>query len=346
MTTAARMLTGKELADGWKVVQLAPRSSSSTGGTFSTGYIVESRDGRRAFLKAMDFAGAISARDPASALLLLTKAFIFERDLMKICGENNLDRIVQVLADGRFDVAEAPEPKVVQYLIFELADGDIRSQAAISKRYDIAWTLRALHNISIGVFQLHGHQIAHQDIKPSNVLVFDDDTSKLADLGRAAMVGRDSPHESLSVVGDPTYAPPEQLYGYLHPDWVVRRFGCDAYLMGSMVFFFFTGVMFTPHLIGNLQEVHRPKKWNGTFHGALPYLRDAFGYSVDHFNIEIDESLKDDLTPVICQLCEPDPGLRGHPRTRAQVGNPYSLERYIALFDRLAKRAEFGLFSN
>src|SRR5690606_38946951 len=75
--------------------------------------------------------------------------------------------------------------KNVYYLIFELADGDVREHINFSDSIDIAWKLRSLHNIVTGINQLHSIDIAHQDIKPSNVFVYDKLTSKLGDLGRS-----------------------------------------------------------------------------------------------------------------------------------------------------------------
>ena len=66
------------------------------------------------------------------------------------------------------------------YIVFELASGDIRAEIERLPNFDLAWCLRSLHNATVGVQQLHSKDIAHQDIKPSNVLVFGMDGSKLA----------------------------------------------------------------------------------------------------------------------------------------------------------------------
>jgi hypothetical protein len=50
--TPAEELQDVDLAGGWKVVERIQPSSASTGGQFSTQWIVE-RDGTRAFLKAI-----------------------------------------------------------------------------------------------------------------------------------------------------------------------------------------------------------------------------------------------------------------------------------------------------
>ena len=77
---------------------------------------------------------------------------------------------------------------------------------------------RSLHHIAVGLQQIHGQGIAHQDLKPSNVLVFNGNNSKIGDFGRSAYKGHIPPHENNNVAGDLTYAPPELLYGYVDPD--------------------------------------------------------------------------------------------------------------------------------
>ncbi len=149
-----------------------------------------------------------------------------------------------------------------------------------------------------------------------------------------------------TVAGDPAYAPPELLYGYLDPDWNRRRFGCDAYLMGSMVVFFCTLICITPLLRAALHHAHTWAKWAGTYDAVLPYVRDAFGRAVEAFKGQARPEARDTVVRIVRELCEPDPKLRGHPLNRAGRGNQYSLERYVAEFDLLARRAELGILAS
>jgi len=285
----------------------------------------------------------MGTKDPAKALQRLTEAFNFERDLLDICRTRKMSRVVTAVAEGRVDIPEADGPSVVQYLIFELADGDIRSQVDVTKRYELRWALRALHHVATGMFQLHSQRIAHQDVKPSNVLVFEKRMSKLADLGRAYCEGKEPPHEEFNIAGDPSYAPPELLYNYVPEDRTTRRFGCDAYLLGSLVYFFFTGMMLTPLLIENLRRPHRPDQWAGPYADVLPFLRESFQICIEFLRGELSESISSEICLAVQQLCDPDPSIRGHPRARLTRESPFSLQRYISLFDRLAARAEAGL---
>lgn len=343
---AAHQLLGHLLPGGWKVVERFQGSPSGTGGVFSVGYVVESEDdGRKAFLKALDYSKAFSMPDPARALESMTSAFNFERDILEKCRNSHLSRIVLAIADGKYDVPGiATGIPTVNYLIFELADGDVRKYLDIAGTFDIAWALRCLHHIATGLSQLHGQGMAHQDLKPSNVIVFKGKSSKIGDVGRTVSKEILAPHEDAEIAGDKGYAPLELLYGYLDPDWNCRRLGCDAYLLGSMVVFFYMNVGMTSAILNELHPSHYPMNWSGTFFEVLPHLRDAFNRVIEKFEKCLIPELKDELSNMVRQLCEPDPNLRGHPLNRRGVRNPYSLERYVTKLDLLTRKAEYGYF--
>jgi serine/threonine protein kinase len=343
---AAHQLLGHLLPEGWKVIDRLEPSQSATGGIFSVGYVVESvDDGKKAFLKALDYSKAFAAPDPARVLQSMTSAFNFERDILEKCKKSHLSRIVMAITDGKYDVPGITTGiSTVNYLIFELADGDVRKYLDIAGTFDIAWVLRCLHHIATGLSQLHGQGMAHQDLKPSNVLVFGGKSSKIGDVGRVVSKEILAPHEDFEIAGDEGYAPLELLYRYIDPDWDCRRLGCDAYLLGSIVVFFFLNVGMTSAILNELHPSHYPGNWSGTFFDVLPYLRIAFNRVIEKFEQCLIPELKDELSNVVRQLCEPDPNLRGHPLTRRGVSNPYSLKRYVTKFDLLARKAEYGYF--
>jgi serine/threonine protein kinase len=61
--------------------------------------------------------------------------------------------------------------------------------------------------MATGLHELHSQRIAHQDLKPSNVLVFSQREAKNADLGRATLRGQVGPFDEFPVAGDLSYAP-------------------------------------------------------------------------------------------------------------------------------------------
>ncbi len=334
----AQRLLGRTLPDGWQVIDTADQPDGSTGGCFSVGYLVQ-RDNTVGYLKAMDFTGAFISSDPARSLQPMTQAFNFERDLCYKCAQARMSRVVHAIADGKVQIEDGNPFSQVQYLVFERADGDVRLHLSKMQSLDAAWALRTLHQIAVGLKQLHESLIAHQDLKPSNVLVFSQFGSKLGDLGSAVSREQPAHNDNRSIPGDRTYAPPELLYGYVSPEWNTRRVACDLYLLGSMASFFFTRAGMTALILERLDGSHHPQYWQEEYAEVLPYLRYAFGEAVQRVLSALPMGLRDDFSSVFYELCDPDPTRRGcldGTNRRRQ----YCLHRYVSKFDWLASRAE------
>ena len=344
---AASQLVGRPLENGWSVIERIESPGSGTPGYFSVGYVVEQTDGRRGFLKALDYSRAFRAGvDTPLVLKNMTSAYVYERDLLRRCRDRKFNRIVQILDEGSVSIPGAPDPPV-DYLIFELADTDARSRLDKTADIDIAWALRTLHHMATALAQLHGEKIAHQDVKPANVLLFGD-SSKLGDLGRASQKGVEIWYDDVNFPGDNRYAPPEFLYGYVSDDWDRRRITADLYQLGSLATFFFAQAAMTPLIIAKLRDEHRPGPgpWSGTFEEVLPYLTQAFSEVLEVVKramarVTGDEDISEQLTQQITYLCEPDPRHRGSPIEHREVSNPSSLRRFVSAFDLIAARAEW-----
>lgn len=343
------LLVGLPLKNEWQAVEKLGKPESGSGGAFSCGYLAERSDGQRGYLKALDFFSRLSENDdPARVLAPLLDAYNFERDLLSKCKHHHLSRVVTALDDGSITVPNMPAPSTVQYIIFELAEGDIRKQMEQVDQLDAAWILRSLHHMTVGLQQLHSLNVAHQDIKPSNVLLFENlKSSKLADLGRAAAKGVEPPHYNFPIAGDWSYAPPELLYGAIPGSWDGKRVGCDLYLLGSMVASLFTGVAMTPLIMMGLDARFHWSTWHGSYEEVGPYLRVAFHEAVEYVSDEFPAKFRPKLSEILTQLCDPDPLLRGHPLDREMAhGNPHSVRRYVNQFDLLASKAEIRFRNN
>jgi eukaryotic-like serine/threonine-protein kinase len=333
-------LEGERLSGGWIVGKMLQKKSS-TGSNFSVGYLVVNDDGRHGYLKAMDYLEAFRAPDTAAALKAFAEMYLFEKQICEACRDYHLDRVVHAIASGSI----LPDPGnpfgKVEYLIFELADSDIRYHLDSRPDFDTAFMLRILHNVATGLQQLHIAEMAHQDLKPSNILIINQEIgSKIADLGRAWAKAFPAPHDSYDIAGDPGYAPPELLYRDVPVDSRRRRFGCDLYHFGSLIVFVFARAHMNSLIVKYLGLPHRPRTWGGTFEDVLPYLKAAFGAALAELDQLFPAELKNDLGEMVKQLCEPNPTERGHPLNRQINQNQFSLERYISKLNLLASRAE------
>ncbi len=336
----AAMLEGVELDGGWTVGRRLPPERWTTGGLYSFGYEVSHPEHGEAFLKALDYSEAFAAPDTPAALKLQTEAYVQERELLERCRNAGLDRIVSPLASGQVNLPGQLIP--VNYLIFERAEGDVRGQFAALESFDLAWVMRVLHSTAAGIGQLHGEGIAHQDLKPSNLLSFSGrKVTKIADLGRAEQVGAPGPYHEKAIAGDWAYAPPEHLYGERDPDWGRGRRACDLYHLGSMISFFFLGLGTTPGILSRLDPAQYPGQWGDGYAAVLPYVRDATDEVAEALEAALPAEHRERLGAAFRELSDPEPDKRGHPLSRAALhSDRFSVERYVALFDLIAKRAE------
>lgn len=223
-------LVGITLPEGWVVKEKIKRETSDTGGYFSVSYLVEKTSGEAAFMKVLNLAKALTMPgDQLRNIQNLITTFNFERDTLDVCRSNNFKRVATALSHGKLEIPG--NIFGVYYIIFELAQGCIRKHMAKIGSLDRMWILRSLHHTANGIRQLHSKKISHQDIKPSNVLIFSGVESKVADLGCADIKYGASPRGGLMVAGDQSYAPIELLYGEVSPLWERRRMGTDMYLL-------------------------------------------------------------------------------------------------------------------
>ena len=336
----AAQLAGLELEDGWVVLERLARPDAATGGAFSHGYLVQNGS-RRGFLKALDYGNALQASNPATALEALTRAFNFEKELLEECKKKNLRRVVTPLGDGVVRLPESPFP--VQYIIFDLADRDIRHKVITARGIELSWILGVLHQVAVGLRQLHSINVAHQDVKPSNVLVFGPDDTKVGDLGSASREGRESPTDHVWIPGDRVYAPIELLYRHVDPDWRLRRVTTDLYQLGNLCFFLIQGVSLTMQLLERLAYEHHPARWRGTYDDVKGYVSHVHSICLNDLEASVPLSVRRELMPVIEGLTHPEPRRRGHPGTTAVARNKRDLERVVSAFNRLSFRAKLGV---
>lgn len=350
--SAAQSLKGLILKEKWLVKEKIEPEKGYTGGFFSVSYIVANGD-EEAFLKALDFMAffqLFQGRPIVDIINEQTNAYKYERDLLLRCKNKHLSKIAMILEEGQVTVQGHTIPDV-PYLIFEKADGDVRSYMNFCKDVDISWKLRSLHDVAVGIQQLHSVKIGHQDLKPSNVLLYGPGLlSKICDLGRSLCADIQAPHENNGdFPGDINYAPPEFLYGFIDPDWNFRIRATDMYLFGSLVVFYFSGISMTALIGRNLAPDLLWTKWKGTFSNVKDYLIDAFHNAIRDFRSTIsNEYLSSELSSIVEYCCFPVPEKRGHPKSlklatdregnRLTYRNQFDFQRVITRLDVLSKR--------
>lgn len=344
---AAHNLLHITLNSGWHVMEKPERDPNQSGSNFSVGYIVE-KDGETCFMKAFDFAGFLSLAVPncdsgdidvIDVMNDMTNAFIYERDLSKHCMDKHVTKVSFVKESGQ-EIIKGFSIPIVPYLIFDLAEGDVRKTLHFSTDLDYAWRFKSLHDIAVGLKQLHTIDVSHQDLKPSNVLIFKSE-SKLGDLGRSICKNMDGPYSKRAFTGDRTYAPPEIWYQYYEKDWNKRVFATDCYMLGSLVVFYFTGISMTALLRKHIPDNFSWERWRGTFEEIVPYLENAFTCALSEFESNITRSdFKAELKQLVQYLCNPFPEKRGHPKNVLSKGNNYSIERFVTTLDVLKRKAE------
>lgn len=340
--SAVHALSGRTLKTGWCVKEIVNPKPGSTGGNFSVCYLVE-KDNIEGFLKALNVLSFLrdERKDMTQAMAEILNTFNFERELLSRCRNRNFSKVSKLL---EADTENIPGFIVanVHYMIFEKADTDVRNYINFSNEIDFAWKLRSLHNIATGIKQLHSIDISHQDIKPSNVFVFDNITSKLGDLGRSLCKTLSSPHSNLDFSGDTRYAPPEVFHGFALPEWRDKVFAIDCFLLGSMASYYVTGQSMTALLSQNIDPSINIFALN--FENALPYWIESFDKSISIIEDHLSEySDKETLINVIRMLSYPDPRHRGHIKNILQRGNNYNMERFVEIFNLLASRAEYRI---
>jgi hypothetical protein len=146
--SASESLQGLTLASGWVVTEHLSRNPNGSGGTFSQSYKVE-KEGRVGFLKAFDFWEAFEAEANTTELLqILTAAYNFEREILDHCKDRRLSNVVLAVDHGQIQVAGfGIMDGRVFYLVFEMAESDLRCQIDETKRFDVQWCMHALRDV-------------------------------------------------------------------------------------------------------------------------------------------------------------------------------------------------------
>ena len=346
----AENLMGKEI-NNWKVKKRIDRNSDETGGMFSVGYEVIDKNNKLGFLKAFNFKEVFrhENEDMMKVLNAFSEAYNYEKEILEKCSQRRLKHIVNILDAGT--ITENGYMIPVPYLIFEMAEESLRNRISeINKKVDVIWNLKCIHQIAVALQEIHNSDIAHLDLKPSNILLFEEDFSKLTDFGRSSMKNsniRVYYEKNGSVEGDRTYAPIERLYGFNEGNWYNIKIGTDFYLLGSFIFQMFTGFSITTAIMLNIDKQFHWINWKGNYNEVYSYICEAYIRVMQKFQIllkgQMDINSATEIENIVNEMCTPDISKRGDPEVIKRKGErKYELHRYITRVDRLIKRMEIN----
>lgn len=335
-------LAGLILPNGWTIDNPVTRSEKATGSQYSTGFVATHDDSRRAFLKVVDPAvdTNLAPVEQLRELELRLAIYNYECDLLEKCVAKKIRRVVRIIDRGVCEVQHSAGP--IHYIMFELAERDLSEHVSLAYTLNTALNMHIIHQTSLALEQLHFHQIRHQDIKPSNVLLFSNMKTKLGDLGHAHDKSTPRPGRNGMIAGDPGYAPPEQLYGYNMSESNSQRLATDLYLLGGLIVYMFTNLSLTSLISNQIAPQHHWEAWPDNFENVKPYLREAWDAAIEDFENSVPEEIREELVTLTRYLTDPSPERRGHPRGRKGNLNSFGLQRFSSRFHVLARRSEIA----
>jgi len=323
----SRAIKGMITDSGWEIFKEVSDELGS-GGNFCVRYLARSEQGKVGFLKAMDLTRATSLEH----LKGLISEYLFEQKISEQCHRKGMSHIASAIDSGELTPPGYESMGVngtVYYLIFEKADGDFRQKHFDAKKKQWIHAFRAAHHVAIGAAQLHRSGIAHQDIKPSNILSFSNENFKVSDLGRVTDSSGESPFSGMRYTGDTSYNPPEMLHGSYRINGFSERYLSDIYLVGSLLFHIVEGVQITAILKQEAELINNRIRWLN-YEEALPIWMTAFNAVLERFyencQILFPNEMAYSLKITVAEMCSPDISRRG----RKGINNSIcSMERYV-----------------
>lgn len=350
MNTVARTpaddLEGVVLESGWRIGKRVLKKIGGSGGNFGICYLAE-REGVPAFVKAVDFRHAFSQANFVRAIAELANHSIWEKQVLEYCREHGLTQIVKLIHHEEILLPQAngDQTQRVSCLVMEMGSGDLRGQLGGDTPRADSWKLYVARDVALALDQLHRRGIVHLDVKPSNVIAVSDPSGKrpsmkLGDLGRVVRKGTPGPFDAMLWPGDINYRPPEKWYGYQPPQWNDNREAADAFMLGGLLVFLFTGVSLITVMQHEIPDAYKPGPYRGEFDSSLlDVLNLAHAQCMaTYVKPSLPPSVAEELMSIISQLTDPDPTKRGDPKARQQkiVG----IDRFHQKLLRMAQRLE------
>jgi RNA polymerase sigma factor (sigma-70 family) len=152
--------------------------------------------------------------------------FVHEAQLVAKFDHAN---IVRVRGLGR-------TPNRGYFLVMELITGGDLATKTANGSASLPEVLRWMRQIAGAVGYAHERGVIHCDLKPSNILLDDDDDARVTDFGLAVSPGSDT-SRPWAIAGTPAFMAPEQI----DPVWGPITASTDVFGLGAILYALLTG---------------------------------------------------------------------------------------------------------
>lgn len=134
-----------------------------------------------------------------------------------------------------FDVGQMPDGRpflAMEYMSGGSLEDVIRREAQQARPFSPAYVLALMRQVAVALQAIHRAGMVHRDLKPSNILLREDGTPVVADLGIVAVTEATRLTRTGQMLGTPYYMAPEQVRGQaLDPRADMYAFGIMLYEM-------------------------------------------------------------------------------------------------------------------
>lgn len=108
-------------------------------------------------------------------------------------------------------IEESEDPQL--FIVMAYYEGETLAQKLARGPIPVRDSLDLAMQIARGLGVAHAHRIIHRDVKPSNIIITNDNVAKIVDFGLARVVATASATQSISSTGTLPYMSPEQILG-------------------------------------------------------------------------------------------------------------------------------------